>query len=136
MHVFHWIYVSKFLPDVEEATDALAAIRCISQIRNEQLGATGTLIFTGRRFAQYLEGNESAVMALRASIERDPRHGAIVTLGEGLTARRRFSDWSLSYTGRSSFVDQMVERSLRDDSGSARTRLSRLLVELASAEDG
>lgn len=134
MRVFHWSCVSELVPGREQVADTLAAIRCVSHERNPELGITGTLIFTGQRFAQYLEGSQASLALLRGSIERDPRHAGLVTIAEGPAARRRLNQWDLSYAGQSSFVDQIVERAVRDAAGSARTRLVRLLVELAAGD--
>jgi hypothetical protein len=134
MRVFHWSYVSDLVPGGDETAEMLAAIRGVSSERNRELNVTGTLIFTGRRFAEYLEGSQAALAVVRAAIEHDPRHTGLVTIAEGPAARRRLNQWDLSYAGDSSFVDQIVERALRDGAGSARARLVRLLVELASGD--
>lgn len=75
-----------------------------SQRRNLELGVTGALVFTEKRFAQYLEGAAGAVDDLLASILRDPRHRDVNVVLRSPVQRRRFAGWSMAYAGPSTFV--------------------------------
>ncbi len=76
--------------------------------RNAELGVTGALIFTEKRFAQYLEGPAAGVDALMASIAGDPRHRALDVVFRRPIEERRFATWALAYAGPSTFVSGHV----------------------------
>lgn len=76
--------------------------------RNAALDVTGALVFTGGHFAQVLEGTAANVEELMASIRRDKRHKAIAIVETKAIVRRLFADWSLAYTGSSSFVERHI----------------------------
>ncbi len=48
-------------------------------------------------FFQVLEGEETAVRAMVASVRRDPRSTNLQVLIEGLTEQRLFPDWSMGF---------------------------------------
>lgn len=119
-----WSYISKSRLDTTDAEERIQEIVHISIPRNRSLDVTGALMFTGRRFAQYLEGAPAAIEELRASILRDRRHEEVRTVASGIAPHRHFVTWSLAYAGPSHFVADIVERSLNDalemgDEGSA-----------------
>ncbi|WP_176596186.1 MULTISPECIES: BLUF domain-containing protein [Sphingobium] len=119
-----WSYISKSRLDTTDAEESIQEIVHISIPRNRSLDVTGALMFTGRRFAQYLEGAPAAIEELRASILRDRRHEEVRTVASGIAPHRHFVTWSLAYAGPSHFVADIVERSLNDalemgDEGSA-----------------
>lgn len=113
-----WLYVSecRLPPSWVEAT--VTDIVAVSRTRNATLGVTGALLFTGRRFAQFVEGPSDGVAAVRDSIERDARHAAIRTVLAESRQDRQFDRWSLAYAGSSLFVSTRVESAL-DDARSA-----------------
>lgn len=104
-----WIYISISRSPPGRADQAVTDIVQCSLRRNRLLDVTGALMFTGTHFAQYIEGPEEAVSALRASIMADERHRDIVTLAQGPFPHRLFLNWSLAYAGPSRFVRKMVE---------------------------
>lgn len=119
-----WSYISKSRLDTTDAEERIQEIVHISIPRNRSLDVTGALMFTGRSFAQYLEGAPAAIEELRASILRDRRHEEVRTVASGIAPHRHFVTWSLAYAGPSHFVADIVERSLNDalemgDEGSA-----------------
>jgi hypothetical protein len=83
-----------------------------AQKKNHQNGITGILVFDGRRFMQYLEGEESKVCETFKRIQQDPRHYAIVTLREGAGEHRQFADWDMAirYSNRPSEFDTHVKQ--------------------------
>ena len=132
--MYSLIYVSRSQLLPGEAGKEIESIVKVSATRNAAAGVTGALLYTGKRFAQWLEGEELAVLDIMASIARDPRHCEIVTIDQGPAAARRFSSWSLAYLGHSTFADATVARALAEHGqadGYALRNLIRLLQELA-----
>jgi hypothetical protein len=115
-HLHYWLYVSRCRLPSAWAPKTIHDIVAISRARNSGFKVTGALLFTGSRFAQYLEGPKEAIERLQASIRRDLRHDAVSTVAEDETATRSFGDWSLAYAGPSLFVADKVEAAL-DDAG-------------------
>ena len=109
-----WIYISTSRLIDDDASDLVRAIVDISIPRNASLQVTGALLFTGRRFVQYLEGSAAGIAELKSSILRDPRHHDVQTIAEGPYDHRRFLTWSLAYAGPSHFVASKVEDALTD----------------------
>ena len=68
-----------------------------AQRSNAGLRITGCLLFSGRCFAQVLEGDEAAVTALTQRIATDPRHTDLRLLSKTRRAEREYADWSLGY---------------------------------------
>jgi hypothetical protein len=62
---------------------------------NAQHGITGLLLYSDGRYVQVLEGPQSAVQALYARIQRDPRHEQVVTVSAGPGPPRQFAEWSM-----------------------------------------
>lgn len=94
---------------------------------NEIAGITGALLFTGKRFAQTLEGSAIEVDALMARVMRDERHEAIVVIDRHEVAARVFRGWSLAYSGPSVSLSRLVERALRGALGKDQFEVNRLL---------
>ena len=69
---FFLVYASIANEDFSQGQ--LLELLATSRRNNEQSGITGMLLYNERRFPQVLEGNEAAVSATSARIERDPRH--------------------------------------------------------------
>lgn len=110
----HWLYVSRSRLTAQEAAAQIDDIVAVARAGNERLDVTGTLIFTGCYFAQYIEGAPESVAKLRAIIVADNRHTDLVTLSEGPIAARRFATWSLAYAGPSQFVARTVAMPLAE----------------------
>lgn len=131
----HWLYVSRSSVSVKEIDDTIQDIVTTSQQRNLTLSVTGVLLYAFGYFSQLIEGPESGLIQLRASIVKDSRHHDIVTISEGPGSARRFSDWSLAYAGGSQYFGRNLERliaqpSLRDSK--ATERVLRIMEEFAS----
>ncbi|UZW55378.1 BLUF domain-containing protein [Sphingobium sp. JS3065] len=109
-----WSYISTSRLDAIDIEECIRDIVTVSIPRNRSLEVTGSLLFTGRRFAQYLEGAPPAIEEIKAAILRDSRHGDVRTIASGEYAHRRFVTWSLAYAGPSHFVADIVERALSD----------------------
>lgn len=94
--VFRLIYRSRnrILPDRRKST--LGEIFSQARSNNKKQGITGALLISGDWFAQTLEGDEEAVRALYAIIERDTRHEHVSILEEQKAAPRLFSRWAMA----------------------------------------
>jgi hypothetical protein len=126
--LFELLYVSSstlYIPDDEAI---VAEILAAARERNRHLGLTGGLIFTQRHFVQYLEGEETSIAEVMASIRRDPRHRDIKLVHSGRCDARRFADWGMAYSGPSVFVSQQVETLLMNTSeAELETRASHIM---------
>jgi hypothetical protein len=132
----NWLYLSiSNLIDGAQAR-AIDDILTVSRRLNADLDVTGALILSGSRFAQLIEGPPEHVALLRSAIERDARHRDIHTLEAAEVECRQFADWSLAYSGSSTFVDLELRRigveSRRDAAGAMRS-LKMLLSEFSRA---
>ena len=92
--VFRTIYVSSTRKP--QSDDVIEEILATSRRNNRVQGLTGLLIYDGKRFLQYLEGEEGSVRDAIARIRADERHYALVVLSERQTARRQFAEWSMA----------------------------------------
>lgn len=109
-----WFYISTSRLNEADAEGHVREIVAVSLQRNRSLDVTGALLFTGRRFAQYIEGPANAIAELQESILQDSRHQDVNTLAWGTYSTRRFLTWFLAYAGPSQFVASKVERALTD----------------------
>ena len=75
----------------------LAELLQQSRRNNERLGITGMLLYKDGDFMQVIEGEEPAVRALYARIERDPRHGGSTVLLEEPAQTRLFGEWAMGF---------------------------------------
>ncbi|ETI61053.1 blue-light sensor BLUF [Sphingobium sp. C100] len=132
-----WLYTSICTVDPADGRAAVQAIVAISRLRNSALDVTGALVWTGRRFAQFLEGPAAGIGALRESIEQDARHREVWTLEASQASGRMFDGWSLAYSGTASYVERELQRisarAAANAADSARD-LKLLLVEFARME--
>lgn len=74
-------------------------VELIEQIRpkNERLGVTGLLLYSGGTVVQTLEGDERVVDDLLDVIAVDARHRGVRVLDRRLVAERAFSTWSMGF---------------------------------------
>jgi hypothetical protein len=126
-----WLYVSHCRFPARWSDAAVADIVAVSRSRNVASGVTGALLFTGMRFAQFLEGPAASLNGLQDSIERDPRHADVRTILSGAQEARLFDRWSMAYAGPSLFVSNNVEAVL-DDAPRSTDRLVEILREFAT----
>lgn len=108
--MFSLLYASRSTLQPSEADAAVKALVSAGRSRNEKADVTGCLVFGAGRFAQILEGEQSAVEDIMRSILRDPRHTEVAILQQGEAATRRFADWALGYAGPSLFVQRTIAR--------------------------
>ena len=93
--MYSLIYVS--IATGSPTTADLLALLQQSRTNNARLGVTGILLYKERSFIQLLEGEQDAVKALYAKIERDPRHRNPLTIREEAIDNRVFPDWSMAF---------------------------------------
>ena len=124
--IFVWlIYVSAArVPIGVDLADLVAQ----SRLRNSTLDITGSLIFTGKHFAQYLEGPAPALDQLMASIRAEERHEDVITVASGESAERRFAAWTLCYAGPSTFAGRTVTAALMTATGGNNSNVNRLIL--------
>ena len=67
-----------------------------ARAKNKRLKITGALLISGDWFAQTLEGDEDAVRALFATIERDGRHERVSVLEDQEVPARVFARWAMA----------------------------------------
>ncbi|MEK6553625.1 MAG: BLUF domain-containing protein [Bdellovibrionota bacterium] len=92
---FFHVYSSKAVKIFK--ADELTALLKKSQTNNAKVGLTGLLIHKDGQFMQLIEGPEEAVRATLKKIAVDPRHKDMVTLLEGTSDERQFSEWSMGF---------------------------------------
>ena len=117
------------------ATDLMSVtqlVELIEQIRpkNERLGVTGLLLYSGGNVIQTLEGTSYVVDAVFDAIRADARHGDVRVVDRRLVDERSFSTWSMGFRNVSArevadlqdfneFARQSVGHDLVDHAASA-----------------
>lgn len=94
--IYQLVYWSKSAyPFSEKELDDLLVK---ARIYNNSVEITGFLLFGENTFFQVLEGDEQAVKSLYYDkIAKDDRHQETHVVGEWLTDKRQFGDWSMGY---------------------------------------
>lgn len=126
------IYVSLSTLRLPAEAGEIDAIVDWSRGRNRELDVTGALVFTEKRFSQYIEGPASGVDALIASISRDPRHRDVDVIFRKPIPQRRFGTWQLAYAGPSTFVAGHVLAVAEANTPAARTKYADRLIDTMS----
>lgn len=93
--IFQTFYVSRASTAFDEAT--VQSILHIARRNNARLDVTGCLLFSGRCFAQVLEGDPAVVARLAKRIAADARHDGVRFLLESCRAEREFADWTMGF---------------------------------------
>jgi hypothetical protein len=94
--VFRLIYRSRNRIMPERWKTELGDLFSIASAKNKRLNITGALLISGDWFAQTLEGDEDAVRALFATIERDGRHEHISILEDQTVPGRVIAQWAMA----------------------------------------
>ena len=100
------IYRSRLSPGC--CAEALSQIVAQAQARNAALQITGILLFDGDYFLQVLEGPDSAVNQVYASIRRDPRHYNLVELMRDYAPLRRFGNLGMELFDTRSYAQGSI----------------------------
>ena len=93
--VFQTFYVSRARSAFDES--AVQAILDRSRRHNRRLGVTGCLLFSGRCFAQVLEGERARRRRSRGAHRADRRHDAVRFLHRASRREREYADWPMGY---------------------------------------
>lgn len=126
------LYVSHSrIPD-QDASGSIQEMVAAAKVRNRRLNVTGALLFTGKHFAQIIEGERESVELLWADIQRDPRHDKLVLLEHSTQPKRRFADWTLAFSGPSEIMTRQVARLSHDRSEAQYRRTAQWLTDLLS----
>lgn len=115
--IHHFAYISRSLATPLELEDILTRARAA----NAQRGVTGSLVFTGGHFAQWLEGPAGAVADTMAVIAADTRHEAVKALRQGDLPARRFATWHMAYAEAPGADDLLASLLASPDIPQART---------------
>jgi hypothetical protein len=103
------IYVSQSSLSPEEQQREVEKIVEVANSRNQNNAITGLLVFTGGRFAQFLEGPSEALTTLMESIHKDVRHRNVTVVRRQRIRERSFSEWAMGYSGPSLVVDRLIK---------------------------
>ena len=68
-----------------------------TRTKNERLGVTGLLLYSGGNVIQTLEGTPEAVGAVFGAITDDPRHGDVRVVDRRAIDERAFTTWSMGF---------------------------------------
>ena len=132
------LYVSQSTISQDSAEDVLRNLVHAAKIKNQALGISGSLIFSGYRFAQCLQGPGSAVDSLMQGIVADTRHTHLCVVVDQPIDRCSYTAWGLHYSGPSKYVDRHMKAVMQSAEGPrdnrAIERLSRLMMELAASQ--
>jgi len=105
-------YVSRVAPSAAFDDPAMRQLLAQSQMRNRRLDITGMLAYSGRHFAQVLEGEAGAIDALADRISRDPRHDKLKIVFSLSITRRHYGDWAMGYVegfGASDGIEALLQ---------------------------
>lgn len=93
---FRLIYRSRNQIPSDQRKAELGVLFGRARSNNKKQGVTGALLVFGDTFVQALEGDESTVRDLFATIEKDYRHDSVAVVEAGDVAERVFSKWSMA----------------------------------------
>lgn len=94
----------------EETANADTLVICaLAEQYNALHDITGILTLHRGRFAQVLEGPQTALRTLMARILADTRHHTVKIISDGPIAKRRYTDWSMAYRDPKAFVTDQLD---------------------------
>ena len=99
------LYISRAADGVTDAE--VRKILLVSRRNNRQRDITGCLLFSGRHFAQVLEGERKVLGDLIAVIAADPRHDKVQVVVDHQVSVRRYPDWSMGVLYKLEVADQI-----------------------------
>ena len=86
------LYLSAASRDI--TNEELKDIQSKAAKKNKALGISGYLYFDGKKFLQYIEGEEEKLLPLVKIIREDPRHTFLSETVENIE-EARFPDWAM-----------------------------------------
>lgn len=120
MRLWKLSYISTAVAVHDEALRQLREICAHSGERNAQIGISSVATVHRGKFAQVLEGPESAVRMLLKRIMGDPRHHSIMVLADGPIVARRYAHWSIAYRDPRAFLTDQLDDILQQTADVAR----------------
>ena len=100
--------------------EVVKAILATSRRNNHRDDVTGCLLFSGRYFAQVLEGSTDVTSGRLDQISADPRHVDFQLLVERPIALRDYGDWSMGYLHDLDLEDELEQLLMRPSSSPER----------------
>jgi hypothetical protein len=128
------IYVSRRPLATFDPERAVEEIVATARSRNAALNITGALACTRSHFTQLLEGSPATIDELMHSIENDPRHTDVTILEVSSIIQRTLPDWTMAYSGDSTYVARQLEALLLDQTSMRVDRLRSLIIGFAGAD--
>ena len=114
MSLVQLFYVSRATSAYDE--EAVKAILAASRRNNLHEDVTGCLLFSGRYFAQVLEGPSQVVFERVDRIRADARHVDFRLLAERPVTLREYGDWSMGYLHNLDLEDELEQLLLQPSS--------------------
>lgn len=103
------LYISRSRLSGSKVHSELHEILDVAAKRNIASGITGALVHTGSDFAQVLEGPETAVAQVMASILIDGRHDRISIVRRDEVQARSFPNWGMALIGHIPQTQQQID---------------------------
>lgn len=103
------LYVSQQAFSARARDQVIGEIVAHARTYNGANGITGALGCTRDHFAQLLEGPSVLLEQLMRRIEQDSRHTHVTILRDSVISQHRLPDWSMAYSGPSSYVARQIE---------------------------
>lgn len=94
--VFRLMYRSRDLIAPGDRKVELGTLFSAARSNNKRQNISGALLMSDECFVQVLEGDENAVRALFAHIEKDPRHDSVAVIEADQVDGRVFSRWAMA----------------------------------------
>ncbi len=69
----------------------------ISRVNNAANQITGMLLYRSGAYLQFLEGQREQVSTLVRKLGKDPRHGKVKVIHQGVIGVRSFPQWSMAF---------------------------------------
>jgi hypothetical protein len=102
------LYISRSnLPEASGLADVKGIVQ-LAQSRNQSLGITGAIVYSGPHFAQILEGRIASLASLMQSIKSDVRHRDVTIIKHAPLEKRKFAAWHMAYSGQFTYVDRHI----------------------------
>ncbi len=105
-------YVSTANSDLNQ--DEVAEILEQTEIRNNNMGVNGLLIYSGGNFFEVIEGEETKIKDLFENIKEDPRHRNIMMVFEKEIDKPLFDDKEANFISKNTKHGQMKVENFLD----------------------
>ncbi len=106
------MYISEVAVPISHSELSRIAER--ANINNKEMGITGYLYYSNKRFIQYLEGHHTDLSSLMALIRSDFRHTVLYTTDSRSIHHRHFPDWNMKAIDSQSATYQHLTDYMRD----------------------